>query len=613
MVSGKKCNFAADKDEKPEMMKQIATTFLLLLCAIVLQAQSIAVESFRMDQHDTTANTTGTIVLDQNGEKCALIKVETMQTGFSFDAGSLGIVKTEQKVGEIWVYVPQGVKRLTISHQQLGVLRDYDLGQNLQRARTYILKLTTGEVQTIVRQARTSQYVVFQLTPANAVVELDGELLQTTDGTAMKMMRFGTYDYRVQAPDYKTEAGKVTVSDPKQKHVVTVTLKPNFSQVTLQTDNNAEIWVNGQRRGAGTWTGTLGAGTYELETRLAGHRPQTITRDIVATATPQTIRLQAPTPIYGEADISSTPAMADLYIDGKPAGQTPQLLSQLLVGQHSVRLSRKGYADYSGTITVSEGETAQLQATLKKTADAQPQPAIGSADDGQQRRTFTVDGVSFTMIRVDGGTFQMGATAEQGSDAYDDEKPAHQVTLSSYYMGETEVTQQLWQAVMGSNPSSFKGAQRPVEKVSWNDCLEFVRKLNAKTGMRFRLPTEAEWEYAARGGSKSQGYKYSGSNTLGSVAWYTDNSGSTTHDVKTKQANELGIYDMSGNVWEWCNDWYGSYSSNAQTNPTGPTSGSSRVIRGGGWSNRARNCRSSRRGNSTPDHSYGNLGLRLAL
>ena len=226
---------------------------------------------------------------------------------------------------------------------------------------------------------------------------------------------------------------------------------------------------------------------------------------------------------------------------------------------------------------------------------------------------ITANGVSFKMIRVEGGTFQMGATSEQGSDAYDDEKPAHSVTLSSYYIGETEVTQELWQAVMGSNPSSFKGTNRPVEQVSWDDCQTFISKLDSITGKNFRLPTEAEWEYAARGGNKSRGYKYSGSNSVGDVAWYTDNSGSETHPVKSKSPNELGIYDMSGNVWEWCQDWYGSYESSSQTNPTGPSSGSSRVIRGGGWSNHARGCRVSFRSYSTPDFRSSYLGLRLVL
>lgn len=207
----------------------------------------------------------------------------------------------------------------------------------------------------------------------------------------------------------------------------------------------------------------------------------------------------------------------------------------------------------------------------------------------------------------------MGATAEQGSDACSTDKPAHQVTLSDYFIGKYEVTQAEWEAVMGKNPSKFKGANRPVEKVSWKDCQKFIKKLNSLTGLNFTLPTEEQWEYAARGGKKSLGYKYSGSNDIGSVAWYQDNSGSETHPVGQKQANELGLYDISGNVSEWCSDRWGSNSSNSQTNPTGAASGSYRVLRGGGWNYLATFCRVASRGYN-PVTIRGNYsGMRLAV
>ena len=228
-------------------------------------------------------------------------------------------------------------------------------------------------------------------------------------------------------------------------------------------------------------------------------------------------------------------------------------------------------------------------------------------------KTFYANGVPFEMVEVRGGTFRMGATSEQGCDAYDWEKPVHSVTLSGYYIGKTEVTQALWQAVMGSNPSYFEGDDLPVEQVSWDDCQEFIRKLNSLTGQNFRLPTEAEWEFACRGGNNSRGYKYSGSNYIDNVAWYDGNSGGKTHPVATKSPNELGIYDMSGNVWEWCCDWYGDYTSGALTNPKGPESGSLRVHRGGCWIYYARFCRSSFRHFNFPTHRYYYLGLRLAL
>ncbi len=220
------------------------------------------------------------------------------------------------------------------------------------------------------------------------------------------------------------------------------------------------------------------------------------------------------------------------------------------------------------------------------------------------------------MVYVAGGTFTMGATSEQGSDAESDEKPTHSVTLSSYYICKYEVTQALWRAVMGSNPSNFKGDNLPVELVSWNDCQTFINRLNSYTGRNFRLPTEAEWEFAARGGNYSRHYKYSGSNYISDVAWYdgySGNSGNRTHPVGTKQPNELGLYDMSGNVFEWCSDWYGTYSSYSQTNPTGPDSGSDRVSRGGGWVIFAWGCRSSCRFYCAPSDRDFNLGLRLVL
>ena len=258
-------------------------------------------------------------------------------------------------------------------------------------------------------------------------------------------------------------------------------------------------------------------------------------------------------------------------------------------------------------------------------------PLQGNTEQNEQ--TFMVKGVEFKMIKVEGGTFRMGATSEQEYDAFSWEKPVHSVTLSDYYIGETEVTQELWEAVMGSNPSVFKGNdQRPVENVSWDACQEFIKKLNQLTGKEFRLPTEAEWEYAARGGKYSRGYKYSGSNNADEVAWYWRNSGDKylsgewnddriiennckTHPVKTKKANELGLYDMSGNVYEWCNDWYDDnyYRNSPQTNPTGPSEGVRRVLRGGGWYYFDESVRVSNRGSNTPDLRSSFVGLRLAL
>lgn len=226
-----------------------------------------------------------------------------------------------------------------------------------------------------------------------------------------------------------------------------------------------------------------------------------------------------------------------------------------------------------------------------------------------ENRTYTVNGVSFTMIAVEGGTFMMGSTK-----GIDHEAPVHKVTLSSYTIGETEVTQELWLAIMGKNPSNIQGnLQRPVERISWNDCQTFISKLNELTGEKFRLPTEAEWEFAARGGNTSNGYKFSGSDVIDEVAWYYNNSSGTTHPVKTKNANELGIYDMSGNVYEWCADRYSRYSSSSETNPQGPSYGSYRIFRGGRYNYGWGECRVTQRAYNGPDtNGNGVVGLRLA-
>ena len=679
--------------------------------SVNVAGQNLVVKKFFHAERDGTANRGSTCIMDQNDEPCALIKVRTNQRGFTFDAGQLlPIEKTEEQTSahplEIYVWVQSGVKRLSIGHAQLGNLYDYDLGTALQPGQTYILELVSGEVKTVVKQARSHQYVVFQLTPPNAVVTIGGEMLETDDGIARKLMKMGKYNYTVQAPNYQQEVGRIEVNNPDEKHVVNVTLKPNFTQVTLTAPDNAEIWVNGERKGTGSWKGNLNGGDYLFETKKASHRDAQLTKTIDLSEGPQTIQLPAPTPILGDADFDSKPAMADIYIDGKKVGQTPQLVSNLLVGSHTVKLVRSGYNDYTGNITIKEGETAPFSATLIKgslsetasgegevillcksltadiyvdgrkvgtgrwegklpagkhtvscrtlnlnNADATievvggqkkffqleaPQksgtdtdtskniitpPNGGSATaNAPDNLTFNVKGVKFTMVKVEAGTFQMGDV-----NSRKDEQPIHSVTISKdFYMGKTEVTQALWEAVMGttvrqqrdkadeSESLKGKGGNYPMYYVSWDDCQMFITKLNSITGQRFRLPTEAEWEFAARGGNKSQGFKNSGSNYLDDVAWYTDTTKDKgTRPIATKSPNELGFYDMSGNVWEWCYDWYGSYSSSAQTDPTGPTSGSLRVVRGGGWDDIS--CRVTLRDRFTQTYRVNYVGFRLAM
>ena len=340
--------------------------------------------------------------------------------------------------------------------------------------------------------------------------------------------------------------------------------------------------------------------------------------------------------------IRYTPSSATVLVDNKVVrGNNGVAKTTLPVGQHSYVVFCDGYESEEGTVKLKSSAPSDLQIRLSK----EVVDAVSSANDVIQDNVSTSststlqssaitsgyttassvasgsnvisilvkNDITIDMVKVEAGTFTMGATPEM-ENPRDDEMPTHQVTLTNdYYIGKYEVTQALWQAVMGYNPSDFMGDNLPVENVSWEESQEFISKLNRITGKKFRLPTEAEWEYAARGGNKSRDYQYSGSNNLSDVAWYTQNSDGKTHAVGTKQGNELGIYDMSGNVWEWCQDWEGTYSSSSQVNPTGANSGSFRVIRGGHYGETAGFCRLSCRLSFTPDSRLYGLGLRLIL
>ena len=325
---------------------------------------------------------------------------------------------------------------------------------------------------------------------------------------------------------------------------------------------------------------------------------------------------------FGYITIKSEPSGADVYVDDVKAGVTPYLMKKITLGRHTVEIRKYGYETQADMVMIKVDEVNKQLENVKlvedKSVPTTPVATSGFTNGASMttafgNKTFTVNGVTFEMITIKGGTFTMGCTSEW-SDCWENEMPTHSVSLSDFYIGKFEVTQELWQAVMGNNPSYFKGNNLPVEQVSWNDAQEFIKKLNQQTGQNFRLPTEAEWEYAARGGNKSNGYKYSGSNSIDNVAWYTKTTNdSGTKPVGTKSPNELGIYDMSGNVWEWCQDWYGNYSSGSQTNPTGPATGSHRVFRGGSWLSYAEYCRVSDRSSSGPTgYRSDDLGFRLA-
>ena len=710
------------------MKRLIAIFSIIALTAVAAVAQTMSVAGFEERPMDMDARVTHPVT-DPNGQTCALIQVETTQTGFGFDTGVIQVVKTEQKIGEVWVYVQPRVKKITIMHQDYEPVRDYYFPTGaLKEATVYLLKLrtagapvqaastqqhsgfliinsepqgaevwlnneSTGEVTPFRRKLVIGDEVPYRLslplyhdeagmvtvdqprkelqfalrpafgsvmvtsTPSGALVFLDEKQVGQTPLT-LDRIASGSHSLRLQAPQYAVERRNVSVADGQTANVA-VTLAARFAEITVQAPQGAVVTVDGDRKGSGTLSWRQGEGLCDIVVSMVGHRDARRQLEVVA-GRAQTVQL-TPQPIYGSASVDSDLMDAEIWIDGKQYGVTPNVVERLLVGSHTLVLKKSGYADLQQQFSVEEGKEASLLVKLPAGRSVQftsEKPGMQIIVDGKKlgttpltavvgighhsvsamrggdiidvrdlditsagapltmafrdfNHTFTVNGVQFTMVEVGGGTFTMGATSEQGSDAWDEEKPAHEVTLSDYYIGQTEVTQALWEAVMGSNPSDSKGDNLPVERVSWDDCQVFIQKLNQLTGKQFRLPTEAEWEYAARGGRKSRGYKYAGGNNIDSVAWCDGNSGNETHPVATKQANELGIYDMSGNVWEWCSDWFGGYQSSSQSDPQGPSSGSRRVYRGG-CSIFAWGCRVSFRDCNTPDFCNTNLGLRLS-
>ena len=708
------------------MKRLIAIFSIIALAAVAAVAQTMSVAGFEERPMDMDARVTHPVT-DPNGQTCALIKVETTQTGFGFDTGVIQVVKTEQKIGEVWVYVQPRVKKITIMHQDYEPVRDYYFPTGaLKEATVYLLKLrtagapvqaastqqhsgfliinsepqgaevwlnneSTGEVTPFRRKLAIGDEVPYRLslplyhdeagmvtvdqprkelqfalrpafgsvtvtsTPSGALVFLDEKQVGQTPLT-LDRIASGSHSLRLQAPQYAVERRNVSVADGQTANVA-VTLAARFAEITVQAPQGAVVTVDGDRKGSGTLSWRQSEGLCDIVVSMAGHRDARRQLEVVA-GRAQTVQL-TPQPIYGSASVDSDLMDAEIWIDGKKYGVTPNVVERLLVGSHTLVLKKSGYADLQQQFSVEEGKEASLLVKLPTGRSVQftsEKPGMQIIVDGKKlgttpltavvgighhsvsamrggdiiavrdlditstgapltmafrdfgNQTLTVNGVRFTMVAVKGGTFTMGATYD---DAEVDEEPAHKVTLSDYYIGQTEVTQALWEAVMGSNPSNHKGDNLPVENVSWDDCQVFIQKLNQLTGKQFRLPTEAEWEYAARGGRKSRDYKYAGDDYIGSVAWYSGNSGYETHPVATKQANELGIYDMSGNVWEWCSDWFGGYQSSSQSDPQGPSSGSRRVYRGG-CSIFAWGCRVSFRDCNTPDFCNTNLGLRLS-
>lgn len=357
-------------------MKRFTLLALIVLSFIAASAQSISVKSFKALPTDMTASSIDGKRIDQNGEVAALIKVVTNETGFVFEGGTLGIVDSKQQVSEIWVWVPKGLRKITIKHQRFGQLRNYMFPVEIESERTYEMVLDVTKVETGHDGQLRQQYLAFQITPPNAILEVNDQLWELDDdGNAMQFVEFGTYTYRVRAANYFTEAGKVTVNDPKNTQKVKIDLNPDLVEVTLRVDANAEIWVNDEKKGIRTWTGKLGRGTtYKIECRQDGHESSVVSKKIVSEMKGKPIDLPVPKPAYGSLNVESTPKFCKLYIDGKDMGETPKYIDEILVGRHEVRIVKDGYPDYKETITITKGDRRQMIVDLNRTKEVKPQP-----------------------------------------------------------------------------------------------------------------------------------------------------------------------------------------------------------------------------------------------
>ena len=539
-------------------MKRHVIFTLLLFGFFGAFAQSISVKSFQPLPMDMTASSLDGKRLDPNGKAAALIKVVTVETGFTFEGGKLGVVDAKQQMGEVWVWVPQGMRKMTVRHQKYGVLENFYFPLDIESERTYEMILAVAKEGDAPNQVKRGAVSVKSNVPS--AFYIDDQLIGNT-------------------PMYYAD---LACGDHTIKFV-----KEGYSDYTdtIHVEEDDIIQVKGM-----------------LET-------------------------------VQSVGFKCNVADADLYIDGKKVGKASEKYN-LKFGNYAVRVSAPSHDDFNGTITVDK-TTATIPIYLTST------------------EYITVNGVTFAMKKIDGGRFVMGS-----DDAYAAyyEKPMHTVILDGFYMGETEVTQALWKAVMGNNPSYFIGDDLPVQKVSWNDCQRFITKLNQLTNKKFRLPTEAEWEYAARGGTTTSLYsgediviiKGNESPNLDPLGWYAGNSGRDytrsegcdtehyfkfkpgmnpygdriggVHPVGKKKPNAYGLYDMLGNVIEWCSDHREQYTANTQTNPTFDKplgtiyKGSGHVLRGGSCGGDPELCRvSARSGNHSDDESAEIVGFRIVL
>lgn len=458
-----------------------------------------------------------------------------------------------------------------------------------------------------VKLIKNTGFINWSIIPSDAIVKLNN---QPVTGTSVERTP-GTYTLTVEKSGYLPFSETLNL---ERADILKRTITLEKSTATLVWDVmpvTAKLLINREEY-TGRRVAELAPGKYLVEISAEGWDEFSESIELRRNETQR--KVWALTMQTGGLQITVEPIDAKVTLTRNGADfQTwtgAKILKSIQVGSYALKMEMTGYQTLTKPLLIAKGRTEILDFVLKSALNStqKPSPAqtgrvVGGAGGG-----FT-NSIGMEMMFIPSGTFKMG------SNESDDEKPIHEVTITRpFYLGKYEVTQKQWQGVMGTNPSNFKGDNRPVENVSWNDVQEFIKKLNQKEGgNKYRLPTEAEWEYAARAGSTTKWSFGDSEIRLVEYAWYDTNSGGETHPVGQKKPNAWGLYDVHGNVWEWCNDWYNSsyYQNSPRNDPSGPGSGSNRVFRGGSWDYVAPNTRAADRYYADPSRRYGGVGFRL--
>ena len=549
--------------------------YLILLCLFVsLQgfSQSLVVESFKAKSNDLTARVKER--KDLNGNPCALIKVELPIKDILFEGNVVGDV--EWKKGEYWVYMSQGSRNIKIkSDNYRPLFVDFNRfdGGVVKGAETYILSVNV--VQSKQEDQAMGNYLIVNVIPKDADVKVDGVKYQNIGGEVCCYLDNGSHSVQVEKEGYATVNKNIEMNGVRMTEKIVLDNELTWLTVTTGT-KDARIYVNGAYKGKNMWRGQLLSQKYIIESRKDGYKDEKMVVEL-SPKDNKTIKLPEMNPEYGVLKVDFRPTNCDIIIDGKNVGKTPNVISKIQTGIHEVTIRKKGFPDWYRKIEIKAGGQNVISGKLNErtvSLDALASMGNNTEQNGQTNNSLSAEGIENTVVRkiienmvfVKGGSYMMGSDSDEAGK---DERPVHKVILYDYYICKYEVTQEEWEELMGSNPSKHIGNNLPVEMVNKEDCQKFIDRLNTITGLTFRLPTEAEWEYAARGGNQSKGRIFSGSNIASDIAWVAGNSDSQSHVVGQRKANELGLYDMSGNVKEWCADIYYEkyYKNSPEANP----------------------------------------------